>query len=210
MNRGGAAGAPRPIRQGLLGGSFDPVHVAHIALARDARRHLALDIVTLIPAARPWQRDALGADARQRLDMLRLAIDGEPGLEVSGVEIERGGPTYTIDTLRGLPAGRDYFWILGADQLENFCTWNEWEDIVARVHLAVAARPGSGMATPAALHSRLRALGRELHILPMPPVDLSATAVRERIAAGLDTEGMLHPGVAQYIQRYGLYRNTAA
>jgi len=197
-------------RRGLLGGSFDPVHIAHIALARHARRHLALDSVALIPAARPWQREALGASAAQRLDMLRIAIAGEPGMEVSDIEIARGGPTYTIDTLRALPAGPEYFWILGADQLENFCSWKDWEDIAARVHLAVAARPGSGLATPAALRARLQALGRELSVIPMPTIELSATSIRRRIATGRTTEGMLDPGVAQYIQRHGLYRTPAA
>lgn len=197
-------------RQGLLGGSFDPVHVAHIALARHALRHLALDTVTLIPAARPWQRGELRASSKQRLDMLRIAIADESGMEVSTVEMERDGPTYTIDTLRALPEDRQYFWILGADQLANFCTWKEWQDIVARVELAVAARPGSALLPPEALRTRLDAMGRELHVLPMAPTDVSATAIRHRIASGQPTDGMLHPGVAQYIQRHGLYRHLAA
>lgn len=197
-------------RQGLLGGSFDPVHLAHLELARQAKRHLVLDGVTMIPAARPWQRDALGASAQQRLDMLRIAIGDEAGLEVSTVEIDRGGPTYTIDTLRALPAGPDYFWILGADQLENFCSWEQWEDITARVRLAVAARPGASLNAPPALQARLENLGRELHVIPMLPIALSATAIRQRLARGQSIEAMLHPGVAQYIQRHGLYRNPAA
>lgn len=197
-------------RQGLLGGSFDPVHIAHIELARQALRHLALDGVTLIPAARPWQRGALGASPHQRLDMLKLAISGEPGLDISTVEIERGGPTYTIDTLRALPPEPRYFWILGADQLENFCSWHEWENIAARVHLAVAARPGAELDPPAALTDLLESQGRTLHIIPMPPIDLSATAIRQRISAGQTVEDMLHPSVAQYIQRHGLYRHPAA
>lgn len=198
-----------PRRQGLLGGSFDPVHRAHIELARQALQHLALDGVTLIPAAQPWQRGRLGATARQRLDMLELAATGETGLDISPVEIERGGPTYTIDTLRGLPPGTEYFWILGADQLANFCSWAEWEEIVSRVQLAVAARPGSDLAAPALLQALLARLGRKLHIIPMPPSALSATAVRRRIAAGETVETMLPPGVAQYIQQHGLYRHPA-
>lgn len=198
------------IREGLLGGSFDPVHVAHIALARHALEHLALDRVTLIPAAQPWQREALGASEAQRVAMLRLAVADEPGLEVSTIEIDRGGPTYTIDTVRALPADREYFWILGADQLENFCTWNAWQDIVARVNLAVAARPGSQLEAPAALLERLAETGRQLHHVPMPPADVSATAIRRQIARGETPESMLHPAVAQYIQQNGLYRNPAA
>jgi len=197
-------------RQGLLGGSFDPVHLAHIELARQALQYLKLDRLTLIPAAQPWQRSALGASTRQRLDMLALAIKGEPGLEISPIEIQRGGPTYTIDTVRALPAGISYFWILGADQLENFCTWNQWEEIIERVELAVAARPGSRLEPPAALSTLLQSLGRALHVIPMHPLELSATDIRARIAAGESTEGMLNPSVAQYIQRHGLYRHPAA
>lgn len=200
----------RQPRHGLLGGSFDPVHLAHVELARQALHHLPLDRVTLIPAARPWQRGALGASPTQRLEMLELAIAGSPGLQISAVEIEREGPTYTIDTLRSLPQGVQYFWILGADQLENFCSWKSWEDIVALVRLAVAARPGSSLKPPAALQERLAALGRPLHRIPMPPVDLSATVIRHRIATGQGIDTMLHPSVAQYIQQHGLYRHSAA
>ena len=198
------------IRQGLLGGSFDPVHLAHIELAQQARRHLALDGVTLIPAAQPWQRGELAASAAQRLDMLHLAIQDQTGLDVSTVEIDRDGPTYTIDTLRSLPAEGQYFWILGADQLENFCTWKQWQEIAERVQLAVAARPGSQLEAPAALRTWLDSHERKLHVIPMPPIDLSATAIRQRLGAGQTVKGMLHPGVAQYIQRHGLYRHPAA
>lgn len=197
-------------RQGLLGGSFDPVHPAHIALADHARRYLELDVVTLIPAPRPWQRGALGASAAQRLDMLRIAIADETAMEASSIEIERDGPTYTIDTLRALPAGRQYFWILGADQLANFCSWKEWREIAALAQLAVAARPGADLNPPVMLQERLHELGRKLHVLPMPPTDLSATQIRRRIADGVSVKGLLHPGVAQYIQRHGLYRHPAA
>lgn len=202
--------APNPPRHGLLGGSFDPVHLTHIALAEHARRHLDLDTVTLIPAARPWQRGALGASTQQRLDMLRIAISDHAGMAVSTIEIDRPGPTYTMDTLRALPAGREYFWILGADQLANFCTWKEWEAIADQVQLAVAARPGSNPDAPPALQARLQQQGRALQTIPMPPSDLSATEIRRRLAEGRSVEGMLHPGVAQYIQQHRLYRHPAA
>ncbi len=197
-------------RIGLLGGSFDPVHVAHLQLAAHARDQLALQQVLLVPAAQPWQREALGAAADQRLEMLRIATADQPGLGVSDVEIRRGGPTYTIDTLRALPAGHEYYWILGADQLQNFCTWKDWQHIAATVHLAVAARPGSPLQAPPALQAQLDAVGHTLHVLSMPPTDVSATAIRQRVAEGRDTEGMLHPGVAKYIRQHGLYRHSSA
>jgi len=195
-------------RIGLLGGSFDPVHVAHLQLAAHARDQLALQQVLLVPAAQPWQREALGATAAQRLEMLRIATADQPGLGVSDLEIRRGGPTYTIDTLRALPAGHEYYWILGADQLQNLCTRKDWQHIASTVNLAVAARPGSALQAPPALQAQLDALGRRLHVLSMPPTDVSATLIRQRLAEGGDTQGMLHPGVAKYIRQHGLYRHS--
>src|SRR5690606_3076874 len=123
--------------------------------------------------------------------MLQLAVQNEERLHVSPIEIERGGPTYTIDTLRALPADKDYVWILGADQLENFCTWKQWDDIARRVRLAVAARPGAQLAPPDALQKLLLELERPLLVIPMHAMDISATAIRERLAAGQPVQGML-------------------
>ncbi|OWT55746.1 nicotinate (nicotinamide) nucleotide adenylyltransferase [Candidimonas nitroreducens] len=193
-------------RVGLLGGSFDPVHLAHIALARAACEHLRLDELQLIPAADPWQRPPLAAGARQRLDMLRLAVDGQARLRVNPVEIERGGKTYTIDTLEGLPAGPEYYWILGGDQLRNFCSWHRWADIVALVRLAVAQRPGSGSQVPRELNEVLQALSRPVVELPFEPMAVSASDIRRRLAAGVSTQGLLDAAVARYIAEHGLYR----
>jgi len=193
-------------RVGLLGGSFDPVHVAHIALAQTALQALGLAEVQLIPAANPWQRAALHATAEQRLDMLRLAIAGQAGLAVNPVEIERGGATYTIDTLRALPRDVRYVWLLGADQLANFCTWRDWQDIARLVDLAVATRPGTALSAPPALAEHLRALGRELQELPFTPMPVSASQIRQLLARGEPTEGLLAPAVAAYIAAHHLYR----
>lgn len=193
-------------RIGLLGGSFDPVHVAHIALARSALQALGLAEVQLIPAANPWQRAALHATAQQRRDMLELAIDGHPGLAVNPIEIDRGGATYTIDTLRALPQDARYVWLLGADQLANFCTWRDWQDIARQVDLAVATRPGTALSAPPALAEHLRSLGRDLQELPFSPMPVSASQIRQRLAQGESTEGLLDPAVTAYIAAHNLYR----
>ncbi len=193
---------------GLLGGSFDPVHLAHTALAITALDILQLDELQLIPAANPWQRTALQATASQRLAMLKLAIKDLPGLSVNPVEIERGGPTYTIDTLRQLPAHAEYYWILGADQLDNFCSWREWEEIVQRVHLAVAQRPQTPVMAPMALAERLKALNRRMLELPFEPMSISATAIRQRVANGEPVQDLLNAAVAQFIARHKLYQST--
>ncbi|MFY2610076.1 nicotinate (nicotinamide) nucleotide adenylyltransferase [Achromobacter ruhlandii] len=193
-------------RIGLLGGSFDPVHVAHVALAENALRALGLAQVQLIPAANPWQRAALHATADQRRAMLELAIAGHDGLAVNPIELERGGATYTIDTLRALPADARYVWLLGADQLANFCTWQSWREIASLVDLAVATRPGTLLAPPAELADWLRGQGRQLEELPFAPMPVSASQIRERLARGEPTDGLLAAPVAAYIAAHHLYR----
>src|SRR5690606_30645895 len=116
---------------------------------------------------------------------------------------------YTIDTLRQLPAGPAYYWILGADQLDNFCSWDSWQDILGLVHLAVARRPGAALQPPAALTEHLNTLGRTLHFLPFEPTDISATEIRQRLAAGEDTAQLLDVAVAQYIHQNGLYQSPS-
>lgn len=198
------------IKTGLLGGSFDPIHLAHIALANAAVHALDLAGVELIPAAQPWQRRPLAASSEHRLAMLELAVAGRPGLHVNPVEIQRGGHTYTIDTLRSLPPGPDYHWILGADQLDNFCSWRDWQEIAGRVRLVVAQRPGSSLTPPAALGQYLDGLMRPLITLPFAPVRISSTLIRQRIARGEPTDGLLDVAVAHYIEQNGLYQAPAA
>ena len=193
-------------RIGLLGGSFDPVHLAHIALAQNALQSLGLTEVQLIPAANPWQRAALHATAEQRRDMLQLAIAGHAGLVVNPTEIERGGATYTIDTLRALPQDARYVWLLGTDQLANFCTWRNWQDIASLVDLAVATRPGTELSAPPALAAHLLSQGRKLQELPFTPMPVSASEIRRRLAQGESTDGMLAAPVAAYIAAHHLYR----
>ena len=191
-------------RIGLLGGSFDPIHLAHLALAQAALRELHLTQVQLIPAANPWQRQPLNAAPEHRLRMIELAIDGQAELAVNPIEIDRGGATYTVDTIRALPAGARYVWILGADQLANFCTWQDWQEIAARVDLAVAVRPGTPLAPPDALTKYPSK--RELITLPFTPMAISASDIRARLARGDSTAGLLPPQVAHYIANHGLYR----
>ncbi len=193
-------------RIGLLGGSFDPVHVAHIALAQNALQSLGLAEVQLIPAANPWQRAALNATGEHRRAMLELSIAGHPGLAVNPIEIERGGATYTLDTLRALPQDARYVWLLGADQLANFCTWRGWRDISSLVDLAVATRPGTALSAPPELAQWLKEQGRDLQELPFPPMSVSASEIRRRLAQGESTDGLLDASVAAYIAAHKLYR----
>ena len=196
-------------RIGLLGGSFDPVHHAHLLLALTAQQHLHLDEVQLLPAAQPWQRIPLAASAAHRLAMLQLAIAEHPGITINTLEIDRAGPTYTVDTLREIGAGSDgnaYYWVLGSDQLANFCTWHDWPEIARRVHLAVAERPGSVTTPPKALARELQRHKRQVHHLPFTPTRISATEIRQRVAAGESISGMTPALVVDYIQSHHLYQ----
>jgi nicotinate-nucleotide adenylyltransferase len=195
-------------RIGLLGGSFDPVHRAHITLAKAALTHLGLNEVQLIPAHQPWQKDALQASAAQRLHMLDLAIGQQSGLSINPIELDRSGKTYTIETLEQLCPSNQYFWILGSDQLQNFCTWYRWADIAARVTLAVAVRPGATLKTPPALTSRLEQKDAQIVEIPFEAMDISSSDIRQALLESRDTKDWITPEVAKYIFENGLYTKT--
>ena len=212
----------------LYGGSFDPVHNGHLAVARNARDAIAAR-VSLMPAADPPHKGPLHADARQRLAMLELAIDGERGLGIEACELGRDGPSYTVDTLRLLRATRvgdaPLAILVGADSFLSLPTWKQWRSLFDLAHIVVAERGGSGF-EPSALGGALAAAtaGRwahsaeELHRLasglvlrldqPLRPE--SASEVRHRIAAGADWRALVPPAVADYIAGHGLYRAATA
>ena len=207
---------------GLLGGSFDPVHVGHVALARAALAALPLDEVRFVPAAQPWQKGVL-SDAAHRAHMIELALAGEDRCVLDMHEIERGGTTYTVDTLRALRsgplAGASLVWLMGSDQFARFDTWREWNAIADLAHLAIARRAG----TQTALNPTLQALsvqrrceaaelrGRSAGCIvefPMTPVVASATEIRQLVHDGRDDERlatMLAPSVLDYIRSHRLY-----
>lgn len=195
-------------RIALYGGSFDPVHTAHLALARTALDHLQLDELRWIPTGHAWQKQGAHASAEHRAAMVAAAIEGEPRFLLERCELDRQGPSYTIDTLHELQAsnpGADWYLVLGQDQYQNLTTWKAWQDLVAQVTLAVAGRGGQASGSPLAGHPH-----RVVH-LPMPPMPVSATEIRARLAAGTPAAALapalVPPAVASYIARLGLYRS---
>lgn len=190
-------------RIGLFGGTFDPPHNAHLALARLALAELALDELRWIPAGQPYQKARAITPAAQREAMVREAIAGEPRFVLERCELERSGPSYTIDTVRELQArepGARWFLLIGQDQYAGLPSWRDWRELLARVSLAVAQRPGA--AAPA--DAELRAV--PVAALALPPMDVSATVIRARAAAGAPITDLVPPGVASYIDRHHLYR----
>ena len=211
----------------LYGGTFDPVHQGHLAIARAARDQLQV-AVRLLPAADPPHRAPPGANAAQRARMVELAIGDEPGLLLDRREIDRaaqhpGVPSYTVDTLRELRAElgprQPIAWLVGADSLRSLNQWHEWEALFGLCHFVVAERMGSplqaGLAPElaVALHGRFVSDERALFAAPggrilrlrAPLRGESATAVREQIAAGGAWRTLLPEPVADYIADQGLY-----
>jgi nicotinate-nucleotide adenylyltransferase len=193
---------------GLLGGSFDPPHLAHLALGRLAMRQLALDELRWLPAGAPWQKAgrqmASGAD---RAAMLAALVQGEPGQVIDTRELARSGPTYTIDTVRELQAelpDADWVFILGQDQYGRFDTWRDWPELLRRLTLAVAGRAGQAPTPPAAL----AAVPHRVVALPLPRHDIAASDIRNQLAAGATGAALaplVGPAVAGYIDRHQPY-----
>ena len=213
------------------GGTFDPVHDGHVAIACAARDGLQAE-VALLPARDPPHKADTRADATQRAEMMDLAIAGEPGLFVDRRELRRAGPSYSVDTLGELRAelGVDapIAWLVGADSLRQLHTWHRWRELFERGHVLVVQRPGADIdmaalqaASPAVadiVEQRRRppeALARTAHggfaVLPMTGLrPESSTELRRRIAADEPWEPWVPPAVAAYIVRHGLYRDPAA
>ncbi|MFH1497933.1 MAG: nicotinate-nucleotide adenylyltransferase [Verrucomicrobiota bacterium] len=188
---------------GLLGGSFDPVHNGHLALARAALA-AGMERVWLIPAAQaPLKPAAVCAPAADRLAMLRLAAADCPGAEVCDIELRRGGINYTIDTVRALRAAHpdaELFWIIGADQLGRLDAWREIGALTELVEFLCAVRPGYALAAPAGLP------GLRWRRLECPTWDVSLTEVRARLARGESPAGLVPDKAIEYLERTRLYR----
>jgi len=208
----------------LLGGSFDPVHNGHLALADVFTRLLPADALRVIPA-RPWQKSALLATDAQRIAMLELAFAGFPApVTIDTQELDRDGATYTVDTLRALRAELgdevSLVFLIGADQLQRLDTWRDWRALFELANLGVAARPGFSLADaalpPAVLQElaprrapaeQLRATPRGLVcVAPLLAVDVSATEIRSALRQGDEANSLLPPVVLDYIQQHNLYK----
>ncbi len=196
-------------RVGLFGGSFDPPHNTHVALARLARDHLRLDELKLVPAGDPWQKAGRRmAPAPQRAEMARLAVAGERGITVDDIELQRTGPSYTVDTVEALrqrpgEQGTEWFLVIGQDQYARFHTWHRWQDLLGQVTLAVAGRAGEAPRPG----PELAAVPHRVTILPLPPSPLSASDVRARLARRESISEVVPPAVARYIDQAHLYKN---
>jgi nicotinate-nucleotide adenylyltransferase len=202
--------APRRERLGILGGTFDPPHIGHLWLATAAADELDLAKVLLVPAANPpHKRRRSISHAADRVLMTRLAVANDPRLDVSLVELERDGPSYTVDTLADL--GRrhpdmDLVLILAADSLAQIDTWREPERLLELASWAVGPRPGTPLPDRAALVARWGRSASRIHFLGGPALDVSGTLIRRRVAAGRAIRYLVPRAVEELIVDRRLYR----
>lgn len=200
-------------RLGVLGGTFNPVHLGHLVIAQDALEHFELSKVMFIPCARPPHKVATElAPAAHRLAMLESAIEGDLRFEVSDIELRRGGTSYTIETMRTLAAehpGVELCFIIGSDSLVELHQWREIEALLSLCRLVTLARPGIDLDALKSLDLRLkepwpdriRADIRVGHL-----VNVSSSDIRYRVAEGLGIRYLVPPGVDMYIAEHSLYR----
>jgi nicotinate-nucleotide adenylyltransferase len=192
------SGQSKSRRLGIFGGTFDPVHVGHLAAAVEVRHALALDRVLLVVANVPWQKAGRAlTPAEDRFAMVSAAVDGLEGIEASRSEIDRGGDTYTVDTLEALHGDNDLFLIVGSDVAGLLPTWKRHEDLPALATLVLVERPGR-LPCP-------DPPGWRVERVTAPALDVSSSDLRRRAAAGLPLEVLVPPGALRVIRERGLY-----
>lgn len=191
-------------RLGVIGGTFDPVHVGHLVAASEALNAFSLDRVMFVPAGNPWQKST-HADAEDRFMMTTLAAAHHARFSVSRIELDRKGPTYTVDTLATL---KDFFqaqlfFIAGADTVGEFGTWHKVEELSALTEIIAVTRPGYSVDT-----NEMAPGWPKVHTMEIPGLDVSSTMIRTRVAEGKPIDYLVPAAVARYISRVGLYVGT--
>ena len=192
------------MRIGLFGGAFDPPHNAHVALAQAALTQLSLDVLHVVPTGDAWHKPRKLTPAHHRLAMCQQTFENVPNVVVDDLELNRQGPSYTVDTLAALREdylGAEFFVVLGLDQAAQFVHWHQSDQILAWAQLAIVNRSVDGLegALSPEWHNP-----KHLH-LNMPLMPLSATDIRQRCRTGEDLSSLLNPAVIQYIQNNHLY-----
>ncbi|WP_068830358.1 nicotinate-nucleotide adenylyltransferase [Pseudomonas sp. BMS12] len=208
-------------RIGLLGGTFNPVHIGHLRAALEVAEYMGLDELRLIPSARPPHRETPQASAEQRLAMVELAVAGESLLKVDDRELQRDKPSFTYDTLesvRGeLAADDQLFLLLGWDAFCGLPSWHRWQELLEHCHILVLQRPDTGNEPPEALRDLLAARsendplsllgpGGQISFIWQTPLAVSATQVRQLLAQGRSVRYLVPDAVLAYIHAHGLYR----
>ncbi len=197
------------MRIGILGGTYDPIHNGHLHIGRQVAAQLGLAQILLIPSRTPPHRAAPLASSQQRLAMCTLAAGADPLFRVSDIELQRTGPSYTIDTLEALATpDTQLTLILGADAAALLPQWYRAADLGAHSELAVINRPGS-TCDDAAITRAIPSFGGRIHMIVAPAYDISSSVIRQRCVASLPIDDLVPPPVADYIAQHGLYRSAS-
>lgn len=199
----------RRLRLGVMGGTFDPIHHGHLVAASEVQARFALDEVVFVPTGEPWQKAGKQvSQAEDRYLMTTIATASNPRFSVSRVDLERPGPTYTVDTLRDVRALRgeqvDLFFITGADALSQILTWKGVDELFTLAHFVGVSRPGVKLEADDIAHLP----EDKVTLLEVPALTISSTACRERVGQGLPIWYLVPDGIVQYIAKRGLYRAT--
>jgi len=202
----------RPRRIGVLGGTFDPIHIAHLAIAEETRTQLDLDKVIFVPAGLPPHKmDVHVSPAEHRLAMVELAVAGNPHFEVSRVDIDRFGPCYTVDTIALLreewgPDVEIYF-IMGSDSLADILTWHKPDRLIRLCRIVAVGRPGYRVDMDE-LDRCLPGASQRILFINSPQLDVSSSDIQRRVRAGESIKYQVPEAVERYICEHGLYRST--
>lgn len=203
---------PQSVRLGIYGGSFDPIHIGHLAVAEEARVALGLAAVIFVPAVRQPLKGQAQGGPDHRLAMVRLACADNRAFVVDDLELRRPPPSYTVDTLLALheryPPPAELWFILGADAARDLPRWHRVADVVALARVAVVGRPGFTL-DRAALEAAVPNLTGRTAMVEGPQLDLSSTELRRRLAAGRPVRYLIPEPVCRYIADHGLYRDDA-
>ncbi len=198
---------------GVLGGTFDPIHIGHLIVAEEARTKLGLAEVLFVPAGQPWlKQDRETTPVVHRAEMVRRGIADNPYFKLSPLEVDRPGPSYTVDTLESLQAhlssGASLFFILGRDTLAELPLWKDPKKVIQLCQLVVAPRVGSSDLAP--LGEAIPGLLERVVQLDMPVIGISSSEIRQRIARGLSVRYLVPPGVEDYIVERRIYLVSAS
>jgi nicotinate-nucleotide adenylyltransferase len=198
----------RPQRIGVLGGSFNPIHHAHLFTAEVARAAFTLDRVLLVPAGHSPLKPIAPVPTADRVAMVHLAAAGNPYLEVSTIDVDRPPPSYTVETITLLAERHHdatFYLILGMDALQDLLEWREPERLLDACRIVAVSRPGYPVAIPAQVAEALGPRAARILLQAMPELDISSTDLRRRFAAGEPVRYLLPDAVERYIRRHGLY-----
>ena len=195
---------------GVFGGTFDPIHIGHLIIAEEARLRLRLSQVIFVPAGEPWfKHDRKISPAAHRLEIVKRAIASNPHFAVSTVDMDRPGPSYTVDTLADLRCelgeAADFYLILGLDALAEFAEWREPRRVIELCHLVAARRPEAREFDSESLERSISGISRRVIILDNPQIGISSSEIRERVAKGLSIRNLVPDAVERYIREQGLY-----